>query len=184
NGQTCFLFGARGHDRQRGGFGGRRRNGDCCGLGSGGCRLLGGGFLADSCRWCCIWGIQRHDVGRGCNHGTHAGRQLGKRHKRCAPVVRVTGLAFATPVYWISRTACRTSSTWPGTRTPRHSRSRVPSASIRNVLRSMPRTCLPYMFFIFMTPNNWHKVSSGSDIKGKGRSCLSVKFVCDLSESR
>src|SRR5690606_23905507 len=51
------------------------------------------------------------------------------------------------------RTAWRTSSAWPGTFTLRHSRRRTPSASIRNVLRSMPMTFLPYMFFSLMTSN-------------------------------
>src|SRR5258708_3928904 len=41
-------------------------------------------------------------------------------------------------------TNASTSSAWPGTLTPRHSRTSVPLASITKVLRSIPRTCLPY----------------------------------------
>ena len=53
-----------------------------------------------------------------------------------------------------------------------------------NVLRSMPRTCLPYMFFILMTSNCWHSFSSGSEMSSNGNSIFALKFSCDLSESR
>jgi len=33
----------------------------------------------------------------------------------------------------------------------------------------MPRTCFPYMFFIFMTPKRAHAVSSASDSSSKER---------------
>jgi hypothetical protein len=53
-----------------------------------------------------------------------------------------------------------------------------------NVLRSMPRTCLPYMFFIRITSKRLHSVSSASDSSGNRKSILSQKLACDFSESR
>jgi len=47
-----------------------------------------------------------------------------------------------------------TSCAWPGTFTLRHSRRTMPFSSSTKVLRSMPLTCLPYMFFILMTANS------------------------------
>ncbi len=81
-------------------------------------------------------------------------------------------------------TASRTSCAWPGTFTPRHSRTSLPSAPIRNVERSIPRTCLPYMFFILMTPNAWHSFSSASEMSANGKPIFAAKPWCDLIESR
>ena len=57
-------------------------------------------------------------------------------------------------------------------------------ASITKVLRSMPRTFLPYMFFILMTPNCVQSASSVSASSGNGNSIFALKFACDFSESR
>ena len=56
--------------------------------------------------------------------------------------------------------------------------------SMTKVLRSMPRTFLPYMFFILMTPNWVHSFSSASESSAKGNSIFALKFSCDFSESR
>ena len=53
-----------------------------------------------------------------------------------------------------------------------------------NVLRSMPRTFLPYMFFILMTPNSAQSFSSASESSGKGNPIFALKPSCDLSVSR
>ena len=50
-----------------------------------------------------------------------------------------------------SATAASTSVACSDTRTLRQTRRTTPSGSIRKVLRSMPRTFRPYMFFILMT---------------------------------
>src|SRR5262249_50309924 len=81
-------------------------------------------------------------------------------------------------------TASKTSAACPGTLTPLHSRASFPSGAIRNVDRSMPRTCLPYMFFILITPNCLHSISSGSEISSKGNPSFALKLSCDLRLSR
>ena len=68
--------------------------------------------------------------------------------------------------------------------TPRHSRLITRSRSRTKVLRSMPRTFLPYMFFIFMTPNWLQIFSLSSESSSKGNSILALKFSCDLRLSR
>src|SRR6266487_3642109 len=52
------------------------------------------------------------------------------------------------------------------------------------VLRSMPRTFLPYMFFIFITPNCLQIFSSSSYSNSKGKPILAWKFSCDFRLSR
>jgi len=52
------------------------------------------------------------------------------------------------------------------------------------VLRSMPRTFLPYMFLSFITPNWPQTASSGSDSSSNGNYILALKLSCDLIESR
>src|SRR5438105_7012155 len=81
-------------------------------------------------------------------------------------------------------TKSSTSSACPGTLTPRHSFATLPSPSMTNVLRSMPRTFLPYMFFILMTPNSLHSFSSASETSSKGNPIFALNPSCDLSESR
>ena len=71
-----------------------------------------------------------------------------------------------------------------GTLTPRHSRASLPSPSMTNVLRSMPRTFLPYMFFILMTSNCAQSFSSASESSSNGNSIFALKLSCDFSESR
>ena len=83
-----------------------------------------------------------------------------------------------------SLTNSSTSCAWPGTFTPRHSRAELAVPSIRNVLRSMPRTCLPYMFFILMTPNCAHSFSSGSEMQLERKSHLALKLLVRLQLSR
>ena len=63
-----------------------------------------------------------------------------------------------------------TSSAWPSTLTPRHSRRSTPLRSSTKVLRSMPRTCLPYMFF-FDDAEQFAGlfVGIGQQRKGKGK---------------
>src|SRR5215472_11933868 len=80
--------------------------------------------------------------------------------------------------------ALSTSSAWPATFTPRHSRASLPSPSMRKVLRSIPRTWRPYMFFIFMTPKASHSFSSGSEMSSKGNPILALNPSCDLRLSR
>ncbi len=48
----------------------------------------------------------------------------------------------------------------------------------------MPRTCLPYMFFILMTSKAVHSASSASLTSGKLKPCLAQKLSCDFTESR
>ena len=55
---------------------------------------------------------------------------------------------------------------------------------IRNVDRSMPRTCFPYMFFILMTSNSAQSFSSASASSGNGNRIFALKPSCDLIESR
>ena len=59
-----------------------------------------------------------------------------------------------------------------------------PAGSIRKVLRTMPSTFLPYMFFSPITPNALHSASSPSLTSGNLNPCLVQKFWCDLIESR
>jgi hypothetical protein len=68
--------------------------------------------------------------------------------------------------------------------TPRHSRASNPSSSTTKVLRSMPRTFFPYMFFILMTPKSLQAVSSASESSSNGNFIFALKAACDLSESR
>ena len=84
----------------------------------------------------------------------------------------------------VSAKASRIFSLWFLTFTLRHSRISMPLGSIRKVLRSMPRTCLPYMFFSFITSNNWQSLSSGSESRSKGNSCLHLKPSCTRTVSR
>src|SRR5712692_3712931 len=81
-------------------------------------------------------------------------------------------------------TNSRTSRAWPGTLSPRHSLRTTPSGSTTKVLRSTPRTFLPYIFFIFMTPNRLQTFSSGSDNSSKGKLIFDLKPSCDLMLSR
>jgi len=81
-------------------------------------------------------------------------------------------------------TASRTSSTWPSTFTLRHSWHKIPLSSNRKVLRSMPRTFLPYMFFILITSNKLQSASSLSDNSSNLKPCLALKFSCDFRPSR
>ena len=48
----------------------------------------------------------------------------------------------------------------------------------------MPRTCLPYMFFSFITSQAMHAVSSGSDSRWNGSPSFSRNDACDLRLSR
>src|SRR5207247_2157312 len=77
-------------------------------------------------------------------------------------------------------TAAKTSSAWPGTLTPLHSCTRVPLPSIRKVDRSIPLTCLPYMFFILITPNCLQSFSSSSEMSSKGNFILALKLSLDF----
>ena len=52
------------------------------------------------------------------------------------------------------------------------------------VLRSIPRTCFPYMFFSLMTSKASHKTSSLSATKSNGKPCFALKFSCALRLSR
>src|SRR5690606_4974493 len=80
--------------------------------------------------------------------------------------------------------ASSTSSTCPLTFTPRHSRRSTPSSPMRNVLRTMPSTFLPYMFFSWITSNSLQTFSSASLSRSKGNSCFALKFSWDLRLSR
>ena len=86
--------------------------------------------------------------------------------------------------YYFLFNSSRTSSTCPFTLTFRHSLTSTPFSSIRNVLRSIPMTFLPYIFFSLMTSNCLHNFSSGSDNKSKEKDCLLLKFSLDLILSR
>ncbi|OMP12490.1 hypothetical protein COLO4_03126 [Corchorus olitorius] len=83
-----------------------------------------------------------------------------------------------------ARTAASTSSTWLGTFTPRHSWRSTPLLSMRNVLRSMPRTSLPYIFFILIVSKMLQTASSASEISSNGISSFALKFSCDFRLSR
>ena len=47
----------------------------------------------------------------------------------------------------------------------------------------MPRTFLPYMFFILITPKSLHAVSSVSESSSTGNFIFALNASCDLSES-
>src|SRR5690606_38648670 len=87
--------------------------------------------------------------------------------------------SFAT-AFRVSNTA----SAWPGTRTLRQAAAIRPSGSIRNVLRSMPITLRPYMFFSLITSKARHKTSSVSLTSGNLNPCFAQKLSCDFTESR
>ena len=48
----------------------------------------------------------------------------------------------------------------------------------------MPRTCLPYMFFIRITSNCAHSFSSASEMSSNGNAIFALKPSCDLMLSR
>ena len=48
----------------------------------------------------------------------------------------------------------------------------------------MPRTCLPYMFFILITSNCAQSFSSASRESSNGKPILALKPSCDLRLSR
>ena len=96
-------------------------------------------------------------------------QHVGVEHEEPPPVRgRAFGSAFAGSAPLEGRGIRETSPLQelpprgPGTFTLRHSRRRTPSASIRNVLRSMPMYFLPYRLFSLMTSNSLHTFSSSS----------------------
>ena len=48
----------------------------------------------------------------------------------------------------------------------------------------MPRTCLPYMFFILTTPKIAHAFSSASESSSNGNDIFCLNFSCEAIESR
>ena len=48
----------------------------------------------------------------------------------------------------------------------------------------MPRTFLPYMFFILMTSKSLHAVSSASESSSNGKPIFALKLSCDFRLSR
>jgi len=55
---------------------------------------------------------------------------------------------------------------------------------MRKVLRSMPSTLRPYMFFSRITSKARHSASSASLTSGKRKPCLAQKLSCERTESR
>src|SRR5215469_568526 len=72
--------------------------------------------------------------------------------------------------------AFATSSAWPSALTLGKTRAMCPSGSITNVVRSMPITFFPYMFFSFTTPYRLAIFLSTSASSVNGRSYLSLNF--------
>src|SRR5690606_19861815 len=104
-------------------------------------------------------------------------------------VEHVHALAFGHHGWLVSYAWCRftasiTASAWPGTRTLRHSPAIRCSGSIRNLLRSMPITLRPYMFFSRITSNARHRASSPSLTRGNLNPCFAQKLSCERTESR
>ena len=80
--------------------------------------------------------------------------------------------------------ASKTSSAWPLTFTLRHSRRRVPLASNRKVLRSIPRTFFPYMFLSRMTSKSPQSFSPTSETSSNGNPNFALNFSCAAKLSR
>src|SRR5208337_1937724 len=76
-----------------------------------------------------------------------------------------------------------TSSACPSALTLGKTCARRPWASIRNVVRSMPITFLPYMFFSLTTSKASATFLSGSESRVNGRSYFSLNFFCALGWS-
>src|SRR5690606_23374803 len=90
------------------------------------------------------------------------GRLRGRPVRR--PETAARGQVSLVRSYSLDSAASRTSSTWPLTRTLRHSLRRTPFESIRKVLRSPPGICFPYMLMGWMTSNIRHRSASVSEI--------------------
>src|SRR5690606_36024737 len=103
-------------------------------------------------------GLQRRGVAAGADDGHH-----------CA---------------WSAFNAASTASACPATLSLRLDWTMRLSGEIRKVLRSMPRTCLPYMFLSLMSSKAVHSASSASLTSGKRKPCFAQKLSCDFTESR
>src|SRR5690606_17558 len=119
----------------------------------------------------------------GCNiqaPGNHA------RQSHHVPAERGGGMDWSGWGHCVAAalSASNTASAWPGTLTGCHDRAMTPSGSIRYVLRTMPMTLRPYMFFSRITPKALHSASSLSLTRSNLKPCLAQKFWCDLTESR
>ena len=75
-----------------------------------------------------------------------------------------------------SFSAASTSAAWPSAFTFRKAFFSLPSGPMMNVLRSMPITFRPYMFFSFQTSSAWASLWSVSASSGKGMSYFSANF--------
>lgn len=80
------------------------------------------------------------------------------------------------PNHFMALTCARTSSAWPSGLTLLKMWAILPSGPMRNVVRSMPMTFLPYMFFSLITPKALQTFLSASASRVKGRSYFSLNF--------
>ena len=75
------------------------------------------------------------------------------------------GVQLSSSYFEAALTWARTSSAWPSGLTLLKMWAILPSGPIRNVVRSMPMTFFPYMFFSLMTPKALQTVLSASASK-------------------
>src|SRR5271157_1483054 len=80
-------------------------------------------------------------------------------------------------------TCASTSSAWPSGFTFSKICTILPSGPMRKVVRAIPITFLPYMFFSFRTPNFLATSFPASASKVYGRSCFSLNFSCAFGVS-
>src|ERR1700680_4547784 len=80
--------------------------------------------------------------------------------------------------------ASRTSSAWPSTLSLRHWFLSTPRASSRKVLRSIPITLRPYIFFSRITSNCLQARPSASDSSANGKPICSRNLWCEARLSR
>src|SRR5690606_12360424 len=85
---------------------------------------------------------------------------------------------------WRAFNSSSTAWAWPGTFTGCQRWATRPSGSIRKVLRTMPITFRPYMFFSAITPKALQTVSSLSATSSNRKPCLARKLEWVFAESR
>jgi len=87
--------------------------------------------------------------------------------------------ALAAGAYSLSRTA----EAWPATFTLGKIRSTLPSEPTMTVVRTVPQTFFPYMFFSPHTPQAFWTAASGSESNGNGSWYFSLNFFCVFGSS-